>query len=351
MEYYRNMKKDQIQFDFICDADSNAIPKEEIESLGGRVYIIPPYQKIFQNMKAMKKIFQDNDYPILHAYNGTMNLFPLLMGWQCRIPIRINESISMAHRSDKKTVLKKILKPLSGLATTHYAANGETCGKWQFGEKKYKEGKIEIFKTVIDPEKSSYDEKLRQTTRKALMIPEDMYVLGHIGRLTEQKNTLFLIDIFKNFHDLEPNSKLIIIGDGNLKEEMLASIQKYNLSDSVLYLGRREDIKKFYNVMDAFLLPSLYEGLPLVGVEAQNCGLPVFFSTEIPRESSPCPDLGYFIDLKKEPSYWADEIRNVLEKNKEKRRGRTEEITANGFDSKTEAEKLYHYYQKLLKNL
>lgn len=350
MEYYRHIDRSEVQFDFICDTDSNAIPKEEIKELGGSVYEIAPYQHIFKNMKQMKKICNDNHYKIMHSYNGTMNLFSMFVGWQCHIPVRISESISMGHRLDKKTILKNILKPFSRLFATHFMANGEACGRWQFGDRLYEAGKVKVFKTVIDTEANKYDEELRNKTRKQFGI-DDNIIIGHIGRLTEQKNTLFIIDIFNEIVKQEPKAKLLIIGDGNLREEMLRRIKEYGIEESVIYLGRREDIQQFYNAMDCFLLPSLYEGLPVVGVEAENCGLPIFFSTEIPEESSACPDLGYFIGLDKNAKYWADEVLNATKKNMVNRFGKTNEVKAAGFDSGVEAAKLLAYYKEVLEEL
>lgn len=344
MEYYRHIDKTKIQFDFLCDDDSNAIPTEEIESLGGRVYVIPRYQNIVANIKAIKKICKKNKYKIVHGYNGTMNVFGLYAAKCAGVPIRINESISMAHSSDKKTYIKNLLKPFSRCFSTHYMANGEACGKWQFG-KVYDEGKVAIFKTVINVDENKYDPRLRDKCRKEYGL-QDNIVIGHIGRLTTQKNTLFIIDIFNEIRKIEDKAKLLIIGDGDLKDGMLERIKEYGIEDKVLYLGRREDIKQFYNAMDCFLLPSLYEGLPVVGVEAESCGLPMFFSTEIPKESSPCADLGVFVGLDKSASEWAQEVVKKI-KNTERKDHRSE-VKAAGFDSVTEARKLLQYYEDLM---
>lgn len=343
MEYYRHIDRSKVQFDFICDEDSNAIPIEEIESLGGRVYVIPPYQRIFANIRAIKKICKENKYRIAHGYNGTMNVFGLYAAYRGGVMLRINESISMAHSSDKKTILKNILKPFSRCFSTHYMANGDACGKWQFG-KLYDEGKVAIFKTIINTDENKFDKEMRDKCRKKFGL-EDSIVIGHIGRLTAQKNTLFIIDIFNEILKLERKAKLLIIGDGELREDMLLKIEEYGLEESVLYLGRREDINQFYNAMDSFLLPSLYEGLPVVGVEAECHGLPMFFSTEIPKESSPCEDLGVFVGLDKSAAEWAQMVVNKIKE--VERTDHSEEVKKAGFDSVTEAMKLLKYYEEL----
>lgn len=347
MEYYRHIARSKIQFDFICDDDSNAIPIDEIEKLGGKVYVVPRYQNIFANIRAIKKICKKNHYKISHGYNGTMNVFGLYSAWCAGVPVRINESISMAHSADRKTIIKNMLKPFSKCFSTHYMANGESCGRWQFGDKLFDTGKVAVFKTVINSDENKYDEAMRRKCRKEFGLEKNI-VIGHIGRLTAQKNTLFIVDIFYEIVKLEKRSKLLIIGDGDLREEMLKKIKDYGLEDKVLYLGRREDIKQFYNAMDAFLLPSLYEGLPVVGVEAECCGLPIFFSTEVPRESSACDDLGYFISLDKTASHWAEIVLKETKKNINERRDHSREVRKAGFDSVEESEKLLKYYEKLL---
>lgn len=350
MEYYRHIDREKIQFDFICDNDSNAIPFDEIEILGGRVFIIPPYQSILKNIYSIYKLCKKNKYKIIHGYNGTMNLFAMLVAKFAGVPIRINESISMAHNSDRKTIIKNILKVFSKWGSTHYMSNGEACGRWQFGDNLYDTGEVAVFKTVIDTEKNAFIPELRKDTREKFGL-ENNLVIGHIGRLTEQKNTLFLIDIVASIVKKEPSAKLLLIGSGNLRDEMLEKIDRLGIGESVLYLGRREDIQKFYNSMDCFVLPSLYEGLPVVGVEAETCGLPIFFSTEIPRESSPCDELGHFISLDNSADEWAEEIIKVTKENIEKRRSYIEDVKAAGFDSGHEAEKLLNYYENILETV
>lgn len=347
MEYYRHIDREKIQFDFFCDTDSNSVPIEEIELLGGKVYMIPPYQSILANMKEIRRICKENRYPIMHGYNSTMNLFAMLAGKQAGIPIRINECISMGHKDDNKNVLKSILKPFAGCFSTHYMANGEVCGRWQFGDKAFDEGKVKVFKTVIDTEKNRFDPGLREKTRKELGIADNI-VFGHIGRLTAQKNTLFIIDIFNEIVKREPKARLVLIGDGDLKESMLRRISEYGIENQIFYLGRREDIQQFYNAMDAFLLPSLYEGLPVVGVEAECCGLPMFFSTEIPRESSPCDDIGFFIGLDKTAGEWAEIALTETRIAMNNRTNRSIEVRDAGFDSAEEGKKLGEYYCQLM---
>ena len=342
MEYYRHIDRDKIQFDFICDSDSQAIPEQEIVELGGRIYKISPYQHIFRNMTDMARIFRQNKYKIVHAYNSTMNLFPMAVAKYCNVPVRISESLSMAHEGDWKTILKKMLRPMSKWYANYHMSCGDDCGRWQFGSKLFDAGKVDVFKTVINTEFNSFNPEVREKTR-AEFGWEDKIVVGHIGRFTAQKNSVHMIEIFGAVAKKEPNAILCLIGDGELKEEMMKKIDELGINKQVAYLGRREDIQQFYNAMDCFILPSLYEGLPVVGLEAESCGLPMFFSNEVTREANAC-DLGHFIGLDESIDVWAGEIIKACKKNMPVRKSHAKEVCDAGFDSASEAIRMQNYY-------
>lgn len=342
MEYYRHIDREKIQFDFICDSDSEAIPKEEIETLGGHILEITGYQNIIKNMSDIYKLCKQNNYPIMHAYNSTMNLFPMFVARMVGIPVRISESLSMAHEGDRKTFLKKMLRPMSKWFANYFVSCGDDCGRWQFGEKAFDAGKVEVFKTVVNTEFNAFNPEIREKTRSNFGW-EDKVVVGHIGRFTPQKNSIRLIEIFSAIAKKEPNAILCLIGDGELKTAMMKKIEELGIKDRIDYLGRREDIQQFYNAMDVFLLPSLYEGLPVVGLEAESCGLPVFFSTEVTRQANAC-ELGHFIDLCESEDKWADEILKAVKENILIRRSHAKEIADAGFDSASEAIRMQKYY-------
>lgn len=345
MQYLRNVDQAKVQFHFICDADSVNVPEAEIMDCGGVVHYVAPYQKIFSNMRDMYGLFRREHFDIVHAYNSTMNVFPMAVAKAARIPIRISESLSMAHEKEPKTVIKMALRPFSGLFATHFLACGSDCGKWQFGERAFEEGRIEVFKTAVDAGSNSFDPELRASTRKSLGV-EDSFLVGFIGRFEAQKNPLFIIEVFSAIRDIEPSAMLLLIGDGSLRESMTQKISELGVADNVRYLGIQEDIVRFYQAMDCFLLPSLYEGLPVVGLEAQCSGLPVYFSSNITREVAFC-DLGHFFSLDLSPDEWAARIVDDYRK-RSMRSGQSELAIANGFDSKCEGERLQSYYLSLI---
>lgn len=342
MEYFLHTDPSVVQYHFICDSDSQAVPEEAIEENGGVVHYIAPYQNILKNMADLKRICEEQRFDVMHAYNSTMNVFPLFVAKQCGIPVRISESLSMAHEKEFKTYIKKALKLASKLFATDFFSCGEDCGRWQFGNGLFDEGRVEVFKTAIDPTKSAFDAEERKRVRLE-MGWDGKKVLGFVGRFVLQKNPVFLLEIFKFVHELDPDTLLVLVGDGPLRDQMLQYVRTEGIEDCVDYLGRREDIYGLYQAMDAFLLPSLYEGLPVVGLEAQCAGLPVFFSTEIMSEAAFC-DLGHFIGLDKDALEWAEHILVTLNKEMPRRRSYSTEVTLNGFDSAQEGRRLQDFY-------
>lgn len=343
MAYLRNLDPKKVQFELVCDSDSNSLPIEEVKQLGGKLHVIPPYQQIGKHIKALEKLFAENHYDVFHAMNNTMNLFPLYVAKKAGVKVRVSESLSMASKAElKKSMMKIVLKQFSHLFCNYYVACGKDCGIFQFGKRAYQKGKIEIFKTCIDAKANTFDKELRDKTRKKFGWT-DKVVYGFIGRFASQKNPLLLIDVMNEINKKKDNAHFVIIGAGSLEEAMKTKIKEYNLEPSMSWLGRREDIKQFYNAFDAFLLPSIYEGLPVVGLESQAAGLPVFFSDAITREAAAC-DLGHFIGLKESASKWADIIIKETDRNMPNRCGHENDLIKSGFDAVTETQRLTDYW-------
>ncbi len=343
MNYYRHIDRSKIQFDFICDEDSTNIPYEEIKNLGGRVIIVPPYQKVIKYHKALVKIFKENNYKIVHSHINTLSVFPLWAAKRAKVPIRIAHSHSTTNKKEwKKNLLKQILRPFSKVFANYYFACSEYAGRWLFGNKEFEKGNVYVLNNAIDIDKFKYNEKIRQEMRKELKIDDDTTVIGHIGRFVAQKNHTFLIDIFNEYHKINKNSILLLIGQGPLEEEIKAKVKNLNLDDFVRFLGQRNDANKLYQAMDIFLLPSLYEGLPVVGVEAQASGLLCILSSSMTKETKVL-DSTVFVSLSDTPESWA----NVINK-KFQRKDTTKILTDKGFNINSEAEKLESKYVKIL---
>lgn len=338
MNYYRNIDRNKVQFDFICDSDSTNIPYEEINSLGGRVIIVPPYQKIFKYMKELKKVLKDNNYEIVHSHINTLSVFPLRCAKKARVPVRIAHSHSTTNKVEwKKNILKQVLKSVAKVFATDYMACTEHAGNWMFGN----DSNVYILNNAIDLDKFKYEEDIRISKRKELGIADDIIVIGHIGRFVRQKNHKFIIDVFNEIHKENSKTVLMLVGQGPLVDEIKELIKALNLSDSVYFLGQREDVHELYQAFDAFLFPSLYEGLGMVAIEAQTSGLYCLCSTEVPMVAKVTDNID-FLDLEVSADKWAKVLLASLENIN--RKDYSKEVSENGYDIKLEVKKLEKKY-------
>lgn len=347
MNYYRNIDRNKIQFDFICDNDSTNIPYAEIESLGGKVILIPPYQKVIKYHKELKRVLKEGNYKIVHSHINTLSVFSLFAAKCAGVPVRIAHSHSTTNKKEKrKNLMKQLLRPFSKVFATDYMCCSELAGRWLFGDKEYDKGNVYLLNNAIDLDKFRYDETVRREKRKELNIKDDTLVIGHVGRFVEQKNHRFLIDIFNEVHKQKENSILLLAGQGPLMEEMKEKVKILGIENSVKFLGQRNDINELYQAFDVFCLPSLYEGLGMVAIEAQVSGLLCFVSTEIP-EIAKVTERIVFINLENKIEIWTEIIFKYLKNVNRKNINFTDGIKK--YDIIKEATKLEKKYLNLYK--
>ncbi len=346
MNYYRNIDKSKIQFDFIVDEDSTDIPKEEIESLGGRVIVIPPYQHIFKYVRKLTKVLRENKYKIVHSQLNTLSIFPLYCAYRAKVHIRIAHSHSTTNKIEwKKNLVKNLLKPFAKIFATDYWACSEHAGRWLFGNKEFDKGNVYIVNNAIDIEKFKYNKEVREVKRKELNINNDTLVIGNIGRFVKQKNQEFLVDIFNEVYKKNANSILLLVGQGPLQDTIKEKVKVYGLEKNVKFLGQRTDINYLYQVFDIFVLPSIYEGLGIVLIEAQVSGLYCIASSQVPRVSKVTDNIE-FLDLENNPDQWAQEILKkslIL-----KRENHINDVAQSGYDIKNQCKKLEDKYIELV---
>lgn len=346
MNYYRHIDKSKIQFDFICDDDSTNIPYEEIESLGGKVILIPPYQKVLKYHKELKRVLKEGNYKIVHSHINTLSVFSLFAAKCAKIPVRIAHSHSTTNKKEKKkNLMKQVLRPFSKIFATDYMCCSELAGRWLFGNKEYDKGNVYLLNNAIDLEKFKYDENVRKEVREELEIKDSTLVIGHIGRFVEQKNHTFLIDIFEELHKEKEDSVLLLVGQGPLQEEIKAKVERLGLQNSVKFLGQRNDANRLYQAFDVFVLPSLYEGLPVVGVEAQAAGLLCVLSDDMTKETKVL-ETTKFVSLKENADFWNDIVLNNY--NSFNRINTKNSVSTNGFNILLETNKLENKYKNLI---
>lgn len=281
MNYYRHIDRSKVQFDFLVDADSTRVPEEEIKALGGRVFRIPPYQHPLRYRKELVRLFHEEHWLIVHSHINTLSVFPLSAAKKAGVPVRIAHSHSTMGKGEfAKNLMKLALRPLSNLYPTERFACSEYAGKWLFG----RNADFTVIPNAIELEKFHFDPIIRQETRKELGIADGMFLIGHVGRFMPQKNQTFLVDVLAGLLPKRPDAMLAFVGDGPDRTAVQQHVEELGIADHVLFLGQRSDVNRLYQAFDVFCLPSLYEGLGVVGIEAQRAGLPCLFSDAITRE-------------------------------------------------------------------
>ncbi|WP_241157072.1 glycosyltransferase family 1 protein [Adlercreutzia sp. ZJ304] len=281
MNYYRHIDRSRVQFDLLVDEDSTLVPREEVESLGGRIIKVPPYQNLSRYMRALECLFNKERWSIVHSHINGLSCFSLYAAKRTGVPIRIAHSHSTSGRGEyAKNLLKAILRTQANRYPTHRLACSIYAGEWLFG----KNAEFEVLRNAIELGEFAFDSEVRSKVRTELDIAKDQLVIGHVGRFTAQKNHRFLIDIFREVCRLRPDAVLLLVGSGELRHFVESLLIQYDLLNNVRFLGQRNDVNLLYQAFDAFVLPSLYEGLGLVGIEAQATGLSCFFSDLITRE-------------------------------------------------------------------
>ena len=341
MNYYRHMDKEKIQFDFLTHRPERDDYDDEIESMGGKVYYAPRLypQNYPAYFKYMENFFKEHpEYKIMHSHIDAMSYLPLKAAKKAGVPVRIAHSHNTSIDKDFKLPLKLYYKSRITTVSNYYCACGEEAGKFLFPGKEYS-----VIPNAIETDKFRYDETIREKKRKELGINDEL-VFGHVGRISYQKNHKFLIEIFSEILRKNSNGLLLLIGVGEKEEEVRKQIEGLGISNKVRFLGNRSDVYELYQAMDAFILPSFFEGIPVVGVEAQYAGLPCFFSDKVPGEvafSGNCS----FISLNKNSSQWADGILHTMQNYK--RNENNEKLDYSLYDIENAYKILANYYYDL----
>ena len=346
LNYYKYLDRSQVQFDFIVDIGSPRIPREEIEQLGGRIIIVPRYEDVFHYIRELARIFREENYTIVHSHINTMSVFPLCAAWISKVPIRIAHSHSTSNKKEKKKdFIKKCLRPLAKNFATDYFCCSELAGRWLFGNRTYNKGNVYLLRNAIDTGNFRFSQKSRVEKRNELQIKENQILIGHIGRFVTQKNHSFLIKVFQEIHRKNKETILVMVGEGPLLELMKQKVKELQLDEAVIFTGQRCDTNELYSAFDVLLLPSLYEGLPVVGVESQTAGLPCIMSDEITKEIKVL-DSTKLLPFSLGAKRWAEEVLDSFVV--VKRKDTSQILVENGFDIHCEAHKLEVKYKELL---
>jgi len=378
MDMYRNIDRSRIQFDFLVHFSAKATGKksptsaelmavrepdfydEEIKKLGGNIYVVPRFEgtNLASYRKALENFFAENkgkwDYVQGHMTSTSAIYIPIAKRIG-KIGTTITHVRSAGVDPGIKGIVTKALRlPLRKKGTAdYYFACSEKAGRAVYGDKLFEQGYVKVIPNAVDVQKFSYNSEVREKIRKELGITEDTIIIGHVGRFDIPKNHSFFVQILESLVKKakadNSNKKFValFVGQGLLMENIKKQLQELNLQDNVIFAGQKQNVNDYYQAMDYFLFPSLFEGLPGTVVEAQSSVLRCLISDTITTEVD-VTDLVSRMSIEQAPDKWADKIMQDLLHNVD----REEEcskyiklISDAGFDVKKQAQIMTYFYE------
>lgn len=337
MNYYRHIDRRKVQFDFLVHRDFEAEYDSEIKALGGRIYRLPklnPFSPKY--LSALNNFFKEHKgYSIVHSHLDCMSAIPLKYALKHGIKTRIAHAHANNQTKDKKYLLKLIFKKFIPRYASHLFACTDSAGSWMFNGKEFT-----VLKNAIDTEKYVFSSSKQQKIRNEFNIPKDAFVLGHVGRFDPPKNHSFILSVFSSLIKKLPNSYLLLVGKGALEEDIKKTATSLKIAQRVIFAGSRDDVALILSAMDAFIFPSLYEGLGIAVIEAQAAALPCIISEGVPSE---CDLTGLVkqLNLSDGEEIWSSA---VIPKSGYSRGDMSAVIKAAGFDIRSNTEILQKFY-------
>ena len=339
MNYYQALVDDGWKVDFLLVQKTENDRTKAISQQGGRIFTLPQCNKYFpQVAKQIAGVVQNGKYDVVHVnIPGHVAYRTLLQAEKAHVPVRIFHCHNPRNCLNWKTrISTRIYDTLCLRHANRRAACSKSAGFSRFGHRSFW-----VVKNLIEPSGFFFDPAARDKIRKRLGV-EDGVIVGVVGRITPQKNPLFLVDCFAAFQKVEPRAFLLWIGEGELKQKVKQRLEEKGLEKVSCFPGTIREVGKWYSAMDLFLLPSKFEGLGIAFLEAQCSGLPCFGSDGVPAEAA-VTELMHRISLQKRPEEWAVEIQRTMEQ-KEERRSRGETFQQAGYTLKSGSHELFQLY-------
>lgn len=300
MNYLRNLNHDEVQVDIASYKEGDSVYYAEVEAAGGRIFFLPGIKNLPEHVKVCNKILSEGQYDIVHDNTLHISIPMMWCAKQAGVQVRILHSHnSKMGETVTKNLRNSAFRPILCALATDYLACSQLAGKTMFGSKAFT-----VLPNVIQTEKYHFDANIRTLVRQK-MNATDKFVVGTVGRLAEQKNPFFAIDVFKCLLNIVPNAEYWWVGSGPLEQAIKDYVDQKGLSGNVKLLGSRDDVADLYQGMDVFFLPSLFEGLPVTGIEAQAMGLPMVVSDTVTKEMV-YTNLVVYVSLNETKERWAN---------------------------------------------
>lgn len=311
MNYFRHVQRKEFMFDFVDIYGQGLAFEVEILKLGGKVIKLPNLKRHpIKGARLLEKYLKENEYSIIHInLLSAANLIPVFTA--CK-----NKEAKVIVHSHNASIPSGIMRKMMNAVNmgklrrlpVYKWACGEKAGKWMWGEEFSNDN---VIHNAIDVCRFTKNDNVRKEMRKKCSFSDDDIVVGFVGRLSEQKNVLFLPEILLELVKKTSAYKLLIVGDGVLRERLKTRLEEYGLLKKVYFTGVTEKTADWYQAMDAFVLPSLFEGLPVVGIEAQAMHLPCFISNRVTKEIG-ITDYVHYLSLEEGSQLWANLIHSAI---------------------------------------
>lgn len=345
MDLYRNVDRAKVQFDFMQHTTKVCDFQPEIEQLGGKVYHVPPFRfwNYFSYCKAWKQFIKE--HPEIRIVHGHMTSTASIY-----LPIVHKKGVFTIAHSRNAGVDKGIKGKLTKFLRRNLKEKCDRCfacsklaGEAVFGKEAMEQGKVTIIPNAIDAARFTFDPEVRKQKREELHIRQEEFLIGEVGRFDPQKNQKYAVEILAECRKKNFPAKLILIGEGPLMETVRQQVEELKLQEYVIFTGLQKNVVPFYQAMDFFLLPSFYEGLPGVAVEAQASGLRGILSDAITTETA-MTSLMEFRSVQEPAEVWADRI---MACGHYERQNTLKEMQEAGFDVKNLANRLQDFYLRV----
>lgn len=314
MNVYNNIDREKVQFDFVVTPEEKKDLYEQVEQMGGRIFVCPKYtgKNHFAYCRWWNDFFAEHpEYHVIHGHVRSTASIYLKIAKKYGL-VTIAHSHSTSNGSGISAIVKNIMQlPIRHTADYLFACS-DKAGKWLYGEKATKQPNYRMIPNGVDLKRFAFHEEKRHQMRNQLKITEDTFVVGHIGRITVPKNHQFLVELFAAYHKENPQSKLLLVGDGELFEAVQQQCTQLGIREAVIMVGSKTNTEDYYQAMDIFVFPSLWEGLPVSVVEAQANGLICLLSDVITRDVDLTDQVKY-LSLN-EKSRWINEIARACPK-------------------------------------
>ena len=337
-----------IQFDFAAVENKDGMLEKPLRNHGCNIYHVPRITKgVIANLKALKNIMSAHKYDAVHVHLGHFSCLALLCALVCGVKVRVvHAHIAFVPETMAQRMVRRILTPITKMLATDLAACGVDAAKWVWGNTTYNKGQVIVHNNAIKTDIYKFNNAERIRVREEFGLANNQILVGHVGRISDQKNQLRLVNIFKAILNKKPNSVLIIVGFFDESYGLREEIKRLGIQNNVRLLGVRDDIPSILNAMDVFVFPSKYEGLPFTLIETQCNGLPCV-SADTVSSLVKVSHAVEFLSLADSDEKWAAK---AIELSKAPHDAYCQQdIIKAGYDLDTEAQKLHNYYIERIK--